>query len=56
MKKGLFKNTIYPIIFVSTSPARFLRPIKYLPLDKTEWITPFEQINTDIDLPDSLYT
>lgn len=44
------------MIFISTSPARFLRPIKYLPLDKTEWITPFEQLTTDIDLPDSLYT
>jgi DNA-directed RNA polymerase I subunit RPA2 len=44
------------MIYISTSPARFLRPIKYLPLDKTEWITPFEQISTDIDLPDSQYT
>jgi len=34
MKKGHFKNTIYPMIFISTSPARFLRPIQYLPLDK----------------------
>lgn len=35
LRKGHFKNTIYPMIFISTSPARFLRPIKYLPLDKT---------------------
>lgn len=34
MKKGHFKNTIYPMIFITTSPARFIRPIKYLPLDK----------------------
>lgn len=44
------------MIYISTSPARFLRPIKYLPLDKVEWITPFEQLTTDIDLPDSLYS
>jgi DNA-directed RNA polymerase I subunit RPA2 len=34
MKKGHFKNTIYPMIFITTAPARFLRPVKYLPLDK----------------------
>ena len=33
MKKGHFKNTIYPIIFICTSPARFLRPVKYVALD-----------------------
>ncbi len=56
MKKGHFKNTIYPMIFITTSPARFLRPVRYLPLNKTEWISPFEQLTTDIDLPESHYT
>jgi hypothetical protein len=56
MKKGHFKNTIYPIIFICTSPARFLRPVKYVPLDQVEWISPFEQLNMDIDLPESSHT
>jgi hypothetical protein len=34
MKKGHFKNTVYPMIYITTSPARFLRPVLYLPLDK----------------------
>jgi hypothetical protein len=34
MKKGHFKNTIYPIIFISTAPARFLRPVKHVKLNK----------------------
>ena len=55
MKRGNFKNTIYPMIFITTAPARFLRPVHYLPLDKTEWLSPFEQLSTDIDLPESLY-
>ena len=41
MKKGQFKNTIYPMVFITTAPARFLRPVKYLPLDKIQWISPF---------------
>ncbi len=41
MRKGHFKNTIYPIIFITTAPARFLRPVRYNPLDKTEWLSPF---------------
>ena len=34
LKKGHFKNTIYPMVFITTAPARFLRPVHYLPLDK----------------------
>ena len=56
MQKGHFKNTIYPMIFITTAPARFLRPVLYLPKNQTEWISPFEQISTDIDLPESLYS
>ncbi len=55
LKKGHFKNTVYPMIFITTAPARFLRPVKYLPLDGIEWLSPFEQISTDIDLPESLH-
>lgn len=40
LKKGQYKNTVYPMIFITTAPARFLRPVKYLPLGKTEWISP----------------
>jgi len=53
LKKGHFKNTVYPMIYITTAPARFLRPVKYIPLDKVEWLSPFEQISTDIDLPES---
>ena len=35
MRKGHFKNTIYPLIFITTAPARYLRPVQYLPLNKT---------------------
>ena len=41
MKKGQFKNTIYPMVYITTAPARFLRPVKYLPLDSIEWLSPF---------------
>jgi DNA-directed RNA polymerase I subunit RPA2 len=51
LRKGHFKNTVYPMIFITTAPARFLRPVLYHPLNKTEWLSPFEQISTDIDLP-----
>jgi hypothetical protein len=56
MKKGHFKNTVYPMIYITTATARFLRPVNYLPSKKVEWITPFEQIMTDIDLPESSYS
>lgn len=41
MKKGHFKNTVYPVIFITTAPARFLRPVRFNPLNKTEWVSPF---------------
>jgi DNA-directed RNA polymerase I subunit RPA2 len=53
LKKGLFKNAVYPMLYITTAPARFLRPVNYLPLDSVEWLSPFEQISTDIDLPNS---
>ena len=56
LKKGHFKNTVYPMIYITTSTARFIRPVLNLSLNKTEWLTPFEQISTDIDLPDSNYS
>lgn len=33
----------YPGIYVFSSPARMLRPAKYLPLEKTDYVGPFEQ-------------
>lgn len=33
LKKGHFKNTVYPMIYITTAAARFLRPVRYLPLD-----------------------
>jgi hypothetical protein len=39
------------MIYITTAPARFLRPVLNIPEASTEWLTPFEQIGTDIDLP-----
>ena len=33
----------YPGIFMFSQAARMLRPVKYLPLDKTDYVGPFEQ-------------
>ena len=33
----------YPGIYVFSSPARMLRPVKYLPLEKTDYVGSFEQ-------------
>ena len=44
------------MIYITTSPARFIRPVLNLSRNKTEWLSPFEQICTDIDLPESNYS
>lgn len=33
----------YPGIFMSSSPARMVRPVKYLPLEKEDYVGPYEQ-------------
>ena len=33
----------YPGIYISSQPARMTRPVKYLQLDKTDYVGPFEQ-------------
>ena len=33
----------YPGIYISAHPARMLRAVKYLPLDRTDFVGPFEQ-------------
>ncbi|KAG9232334.1 hypothetical protein BJ875DRAFT_486182 [Amylocarpus encephaloides] len=33
----------YPGIYMSSGPARFIRPVKYLPLDKEDYVGPLEQ-------------
>jgi DNA-directed RNA polymerase I subunit RPA2 len=40
LKKMSPKNTAYPMVFISYAMARFLRPVKFLPLNQTEWISP----------------
>ena len=55
LKKGKFKNTVFPMVFITTSPARFLRPVNNLCFDKLEWISPLEQIFMDIDLPEGTH-
>ena len=33
----------YPGIYLSSQPARMIRPVRYLPLDKADYVGPFEQ-------------
>ncbi|CAN8098896.1 unnamed protein product [Discula destructiva] len=33
----------YPGIFMSSAPARMVRPVKYLPLEKEDYVGPYEQ-------------
>jgi len=33
----------YPGVYMSSSPARMIRPVKYLPLDKEDYVGPLEQ-------------
>jgi DNA-directed RNA polymerase I subunit RPA2 len=33
----------YPGLYMSSKPSRFYRPVKYLPLDKLDYVGPFEQ-------------
>ncbi|KAK0785207.1 hypothetical protein LTR02_010270 [Friedmanniomyces endolithicus] len=33
----------YPGVYMFSSPARMIRPVKYLPLDKQDFVGPFEQ-------------
>ena len=41
------------MIYITTGVGRFMRPVRYVPLDSVEWLSPFEQMGTDIDLPES---
>ncbi len=34
----------FPGLFLYTSPARMMRPVRYLPTGDTEWIGTFEQV------------
>lgn len=43
----------YPGIFMSSSPARMVRPVKYLPLDKEDYVGPYEQPYMSIACVDS---
>lgn len=45
---GYERNLQWPGIFMSTTPARFLRPVKNLKHDCIEWIGPLEQMNLSI--------
>lgn len=55
LKKMQPKNTAYPMVFISYSVARFLRPVKFLPLNQIEWISPLEQLYLPIEAPGSLH-
>lgn len=43
----------YPGIFMSSSPARMVRPVKYLPLEKEDYVGPYEQPYMSIACVDS---
>lgn len=48
-KKGASqKNKFFPGIFLSSTIARFVRPVKNLEVGGTEWIGPLEQLNMSI--------
>lgn len=47
------KGGSYPGIFMSSSPARMVRPVKYLPLDKEDYVGPYEQPYMSIACVDS---
>lgn len=45
----------YPGLFLFSSPARMMRPVKYLPNGKEDWVGPFEQVYMDIAVtPDEI--
>ncbi|CAF3463706.1 unnamed protein product [Fusarium graminearum] len=33
----------YPGVYLTSTPARMVRPVKYLPLQKEDWVGPYEQ-------------
>lgn len=37
------KSGMYPGVYLMSSPARMIRPVKYLPLDKEDFVGPLEQ-------------
>ena len=46
------KGGSYPGIYMSSQPARMVRPVKYLPLDKEDFVGPFEQPYMSIAVTD----
>ncbi|KAK9457528.1 hypothetical protein V1511DRAFT_466202 [Dipodascopsis uninucleata] len=42
------KGGQYPGLFLFSSQARMLRPVRYLPIDKTDMVGPFEQVYMEI--------
>lgn len=47
------KGGSYPGIFMSSSPARMVRPVKYLPLEEEDFVGPYEQPYMSIACVDS---
>ncbi|KAM0187987.1 hypothetical protein ACHAPA_002607 [Fusarium lateritium] len=37
------KGGSYPGVYMTSTPARMVRPVKYLPLQKEDWVGPYEQ-------------
>ena len=42
------KEKFFPGVFLATTPARFVRPVKNLEIDGIEFIGPLEQVNMSI--------
>lgn len=49
------RNTAFPMVFVSCALARMLRPVKFLPLNQVELISPLEQLFLPIETANSLH-
>jgi DNA-directed RNA polymerase I subunit RPA2 len=42
------KHKFFPGIFITSTVARFVRPVRNLEVGGTEWIGPLEQVNMSI--------
>ena len=48
-------NGQYPGLFLFSQQSRMIRPVRYLPLDKEDWVGPFEQVYMNVAVtPDEI--
>jgi DNA-directed RNA polymerase I subunit RPA2 len=51
VKQGPAKNPVYPMVCLSLRAGRLTRPVKYMPLNRVEMISPLEQLFMRITNP-----